>query len=386
MNLYAIKKEDENLKTKSIIDTKDFYNQLNNDEYYKIFCYFIHFIENNLYVGNNLQSFIKGAIKDQYVKMIAKKTKLPQYYIITLLFNFNDSGLFDIYFKRAGINLQFNEKVVNNINYAELKNKFVNELIDRTDKELINNIDFIKSESNNPKNLVRQQNCLEDTILYKILEYNFNQYGIDILMKLIGKVNSNIYNELLEYFCTNNSSNHTGSKINKQIDFLYLWNYCKPNLQNLLNKIKNIIEEEQKINDYSSYFDNLFDEKGAIHIIDFDAHDLNKRDAPILTYSIKDHNKIQDYVVIGEYLEHHSDLFQRMPDYKKLKDWDPEYLYGHTAIIDATRATRYSDDELINLLLNAANNKNIKINKIYKYESTPEKMVTRLARLLYRKG
>lgn len=73
-------------------------------------------------------------------------------------------------------------------------------------------------------------------------------------------------------------------------------------ISNLKNMIKNIIINNQKINNYSSYFDNLPDKSGDSHIIDFDIHNLNKRDTSILTYTIQDENRaLINYFINDKY-------------------------------------------------------------------------------------
>lgn len=60
---------------------------------------------------------------------------------------------------------------------------------------------------NDPKNLIHGTQKLEELILYQIMEQIFNNNDINILTDIIGKIDTNTYIELLNYFGTCNQIN-----------------------------------------------------------------------------------------------------------------------------------------------------------------------------------
>lgn len=375
-----------NIKTTYPVNRADYSHLLDNDYAYNIFCYFIQFIENNMHIGTSFNDYLQAAIHNKYIMNISAKLKISPNIIITQIINHNNNGLFDIYFSKANINLHFKNLPIKNMeyaNFAEFKQKFADAILheanDYDDDSILDELEYAQQRTNLP---------VENVILGQICETCIYMSKYIILNRITNISNKLEQDKLLDDILADSAADDTGSRINtirNIYEFIYNYVLKLDAAQPILNRIKNIISQNKLVNNYSTYFDELPDVKGTTSVINFDVHDIDKRDAPILTLSVKNGNNIDDYVIIGKMFEHHSDIMQENKSlFNDNIKWDPEYLYGHSAIIDASRVTKYSDAELVDLLKNKINNRNVKITKIYKYnDDNGYKSVTRLAKRVY---
>ena len=103
--------------------------------------------------------------------------------------------------------------------------------------------------------------------------------------------------------------------------------------------------------------------------INYDPHDLDKRDGPILIYRDKEG---KDHILIGDFGQHHIDIWPKdMPNPTHVCE---AYYYKPCAFIE-NRFKGYTDSEIINLLKN-----DLRIMKVYRSPGPSGGILYRLAK------